>query len=112
MDEPIEVYMKRIREKAEEIVKALHSITLSDGDKIISDENFKKLMETYPTGVYIAITTQSKVFTVFMGMNNWRSIMERIMEIMADTGEIAVIPIPLIPPQFSYDDENNNKGVV
>ena len=112
MNEPIEVYMKRIREKAEEIVKALHNITLSDGDKIISDENFKKLMETYPTGVYIAITTQTKVFSVFMGMNNWRSIMERIIEIMADTGEIAVIPIPIGTPIMPYDDENNNKGVV
>lgn len=108
MSEPIEVRIQRIRRKAEEIVKALHSITLSDGDKLINDENFKKLMETYPTGVYIAITTQTKVFTVFMGMNNWGSILQRLLEIMADMGEIIPIPLPIMP----YGDENNNKGVV
>jgi len=108
MSEPIEVRIQRIRKKAEEIVKALHQITLSDGDKIINEENYKKLMETYPTGVYIAITTQSKVFTVFMGMNNWNSILQRLLEIMAEMGEIITLPFPIMP----YDDEGNNSGVV
>jgi len=108
MDEPIEVRIQRIRKKAEEVVNALYDITLSDGDKLINEENYRKLISTYPTGVFLVITTQSKVYTTFMGINNWEEILRQLLEIMYKSGEIMAIPIPIMP----FEEKNNNSGVV
>ena len=108
MSEPIEVRIQRIRKKVEEIVNALYGITLSDGDKLINEENYRKLLATYPTGVFLVITTQSKVYTTFMGINNWEETLRQLLEIMYKSGEIMAIPIPIMP----FEEKNSNRGVV
>jgi len=108
MNEPIEERIKKLRRKAEEVVNALYSITLSDGDKLINEDAYRKLISTYPTGIFLVITTETKVYTTYMGLNNWGEILRQLLEIMAQMGEIIPIPISLFP----IGDNSNNRGVV
>jgi len=108
---PVFLGGEKLRRKLREVIEYLARFRAEDGDYLIKPANYRKLRDKELLGMLLFISTTDSLFSCVVGHNNYRAIINRIVELMEAEGLVVVMPMPF----WEEDEEevvNRGGGVV